>query len=108
MADNYENALTMKNSPAAQPRSLSNHRPASGGAHRKCRLTPRFQAAKNAPGKIPGRFHKIKNPDFRRNQDFGAAGRIRTADLILTKDALYLLSYSSINGDPERARTVDL
>ena len=41
-------------------------------------------------------------------QGFGAAGRIRTADLILTKDALYLLSYSSINGDPERARTVDL
>ena len=27
---------------------------------------------------------------------YGAAGRIRTADLILTKDALYLLSYSSI------------
>ncbi len=27
----------------------------------------------------------------------GAAGRIRTADLILTKDALYLLSYSSIH-----------
>ena len=27
----------------------------------------------------------------------GAAGRIRTADLILTKDALYRLSYSSIN-----------
>ena len=27
---------------------------------------------------------------------FGAAGRIRTADLILTKDALYRLSYSSI------------
>ena len=26
---------------------------------------------------------------------YGAAGRIRTADLILTKDALYLLSYSS-------------
>ena len=26
----------------------------------------------------------------------GAAGRIRTADLILTKDALYRLSYSSI------------
>ena len=25
----------------------------------------------------------------------GAAGQIRTADLILTKDALYLLSYSS-------------
>ena len=28
--------------------------------------------------------------------------QIRTADLILTKDALYRLSYSSINGDPER------
>ena len=27
--------------------------------------------------------------------DFGAAGQIRTADLILTKDALYLLSYGS-------------
>ena len=26
----------------------------------------------------------------------GAAGRIRTADLILTKDALYRLSYSSM------------
>ena len=38
----------------------------------------------------------------------GAAGRIRTADLILTKDALYRLSYSSKYGDPERARTVDL
>ena len=29
-------------------------------------------------------------------------------DLILTKDALYRLSYSSEFGDPERARTVDL
>ena len=50
----------------------------------------------------------------------GAAGQIRTADLILTKDALCLLSYSSEDtsaghilypaesGDPERARTVDL
>ena len=38
----------------------------------------------------------------------GAAGRIRTADLILTKDALYLLSYSSICGDQEGARTLDL
>ena len=38
---------------------------------------------------------------------FGAAARIRTGDLILTKDALYRLSYSSV-GDPERARTVDL
>ncbi len=39
---------------------------------------------------------------------FGAAGRIRTADLILTKDALYLMSYSSIYGDQEGARTLDL
>ena len=47
----------------------------------------------------------------------GAAGQIRTADLILTKDALYLLSYSSIlapgsgarwGGDREGARTLDL
>ena len=51
-----------------------------------------------------------KNPAFPTGKTglSGAAGRIRTADLILTKDALYLLSYSSINGDPERARTVDL
>ena len=39
---------------------------------------------------------------------FGAADQIRTGDLILTKDALYRLSYSSEFGDPERARTVDL
>ena len=53
----------------------------------------------------------------------GAAIQIRTGDLILTKDALYRLSYRSVyspregggtrlpadyNGDPERARTVDL
>ena len=47
-----------------------------------------------------------KSEDFR--CCFGAAGRIRTADLILTKDALYLLSYSSIYGDQEGARTLDL
>ena len=34
----------------------------------------------------------LKPEDFR---GFGAAGQIRTGDLILTKDALYLLSYSS-------------
>ena len=51
-----------------------------------------------------------KNPAFPKEKAglSGAAGRIRTADLILTKDALYLLSYSSKYGDPERARTVDL
>ena len=36
---------------------------------------------------------KLRKPKF--SMLFGAAGRIRTADLILTKDALYLLSYSS-------------
>ena len=39
----------------------------------------------------------------------GASKQIRTADLILTKDALCHLSYGSKSyGDPERARTVDL
>ena len=38
---------------------------------------------------------KQKAPDFRQVLS-GAAARIRTGDLILTNDALYLLSYSSI------------
>ena len=42
-----------------------------------------------------------ETPEIQRFQVFrGAAGRIRTADLILTKDALYLLSYSSIKWRP--------
>ena len=41
-----------------------------------------------------GRF-KNKKTTRKGGSIFGAAGRIRTADLILTKDALYLLSYSS-------------
>ena len=61
-----------------------------------------------------------KKRDIRKDVSFGAAGRIRTADLILTKDALYQLSYSSIyglyktiyrqykNGDSEGTRTLDL
>jgi hypothetical protein len=48
-----------------------------------------------------------------RNSGLGAAGQIRTADLILTKDALYLLSYSSkyspanfaARGDGDREET---
>ena len=40
-------------------------------------------------------FDKEKSPKTAVFGDFGAAGQIRTADLILTKDALYLLSYSS-------------
>ena len=38
---------------------------------------------------------KSKKPRRYCIQAFGAAGQIRTGDLILTKDALYLLSYSS-------------
>ena len=53
-------------------------------------------------------FYNEKHP---KSEDFrccsGAADQIRTGDLILTKDALYQLSYSSI-GDPDRARTDDL
>ena len=44
------------------------------------------------------RGRKRKKPRIRRFKAFGAARQIRTADLILTKDALYLLSYSSISG----------
>ena len=39
---------------------------------------------------------------------FEADTRIRTGDLILTKDALYLLSYISKAGDLKGARTPDL
>ena len=55
-------------------------------------------------------WQKVKKKSCFREKTglFGAAGRIRTADLILTKDALYLLSYSSIYGDQEGARTLDL
>ncbi len=51
-----------------------------------------------------------KSPEtaWLRGFSFGADNRSRTGDLILTKDALYLLSYISKDGDPERARTVDL
>ena len=44
------------------------------------------------------KFQKQKNHSNPKIQalNVGAAGRIRTADLILTKDALYRLSYSSI------------
>ena len=38
---------------------------------------------------------------------FGAAGQIRTADLILTKDALYLLSYSSKVHAPRKGHDGD-
>ena len=42
------------------------------------------------------RIKKKTRYPLRDNGFRGAAGRIRTADLILTKDALYLLSYSSM------------
>ena len=48
-------------------------------------------------GYILGRRSRRKTACTRKGTGcFGAAGQIRTADLILTKDALYLLSYSSI------------
>ncbi len=37
-----------------------------------------------------------KGRDFCLSLSFGAGERTRTADLVLTKDALYLLSYTSI------------
>ncbi len=43
----------------------------------------RGQSSRKTPGQKPGGF------------SFGAVTRIRTGDLILTKDALYLLSYNS-------------
>ena len=44
-------------------------------------------------------YKKFETPKPLRFKGFnGAAGRIRTADLILTKDALYRLSYSSMSG----------
>jgi hypothetical protein len=36
-----------------------------------------------------------------------ASNRDRTGDLILTMDALYLLSYGNKHGSPNRARTCD-
>ena len=38
----------------------------------------------------------------------GALGRNRTTDRQIFSLLLYRLSYQGINGDPERARTVDL
>ena len=50
------------------------------------------------------RKHKKKHLSLNNLDAFlGAAGQIRTADLILTKDALYLLSYSSKYGNSEGA-----
>ena len=66
----------------------------------KIRKTVFVQKVAEIKGKHP------KSEDFRCYS--GAADQIRTGDLILTKDALYRLSYSSKYGDPERARTHDL
>ena len=59
-------------------------------------------------------YYAILSADIRKPRmrlAFGVSGadnQSRTGDLILTKDALYRLSHISKNGDPERARTVDL
>ena len=42
------------------------------------------------------------------NPHIGASGRNRTIDTRIFSPLLYRLSYRSTNGDPERARTVDL
>ena len=55
-----------------------------------------------------GRSGNSKRP---RSFDLGLCGaveQIRTADLVITNDVLCQLSYNSISGDRERARTVDL
>ena len=57
---------------------------------RKAALVPKVAKSK--------RKHP-KSEDFRCCS--GAADQIRTGDLILTKDALYRLSYSSKYGDAE-------
>ena len=38
----------------------------------------------------------------------GAGDGTRTRDLLITSQLLYQLSYTGVNGDPERTRTVDL
>ena len=52
-----------------------------------------FASLKRSAVRIP--TDAKKRPPQWGNRFSGAAGQIRTADLILTKDALYLLSYSS-------------
>ena len=48
---------------------------------------------------VPGFAYTIEKPlhHFQCSGFFGAVTRTRTGDLILTKDALYLLSYNSIS-----------
>ena len=48
--------------------------------------------------------NKIASNPKIQGDNVGAAGQIRTADLILTKDALYLLSYSSIFAPTHRGQ----
>ena len=81
----------------------------AAGRIRTAHITPRNRGFAGAPdlgfdvlrtdevgvSLLPPAVYK-KIPKAKAFGIFGAAGRIRTADLILTKDALYLLSYSSI------------
>ena len=79
----------------------------------KSTLAADFDGAK--VGKIPGDFQivviflpkkgnkKTRNPLIQRAPGSGADSQIRTGDLILTKDALYRLSYiSTLSFDNER------
>ena len=51
----------------------------------------RAEAAVRIPRQIKRTVHPKWDKPF-----FGAAGQIRTADLVITNDALYRLSYSSM------------
>ena len=51
-------------------------------------------------------FRRDNKKDLHFCKSYGADTRIRTGDLILTKDALYLLSYISIFLLPHRATNI--
>ena len=56
-------------------------------------LNPRFAREVGSSNTIKIRKN---GPSHRDEPVFGAAGQIRTADLVITNDALYRLSYSSM------------
>ena len=68
-----------------------------GSGHRVANRVTIAQGGGAMPPPIK-RPSKEKSPETKRFRNFsGAASQIRTGDLILTKDALYLLSYSSVS-----------
>ena len=95
-----------RNAPTARAISASGQMAAGRVATPRETTRKPVSASSKTSSKCIFTTKKHRKPKF--SMLFGAAGRIRTADLILTKDALYLLSYSSIYGDQEGARTLDL